>query len=112
MVSVLLDPLLTEGADEVVFDTLSYSAGPLPEQQLSSSSFPKDCPVCVVYGKDDPWTPAKRVENLPKVCTDGEYGESPVEKVVGLEGAGHCPHDECPDRVNELILQFLDRLEE
>ena len=112
LVSVLLDPLLTEGADEVVFDTLSYSAGPLPEQQLSSSSFPKDCPVWVVYGKDDPWTPAKRVENLPKVCTDGEYGESPVEKVVGLEGAGHCPHDECPDRVNELILQFLDRLEE
>ena len=105
LVSVLLDPLLTEGADEVVFDTLSYSAGPLPEQQLSSSSFPKDCPVWVVYGKDDPWTPAKRVENLAKV-------HHPVEKVVGLEGAGHCPHDECPDRVNELILQFLDRLEE
>ena len=38
--------------------------------------------------------------------------QSPVEKVVGLEGAGHCPHDECPDRVNELILQFLDRLED
>ena len=114
LVSVLLDPLLTEGADEVVFDLLSYSAGPLPEQQLSSSSFPNDCPVWVVYGKDDPWTPAKRVENLGKVCipTNGEYGESPVEKVVGLEGAGHCPHDECPDRVNELILQFLDRLED
>ena len=44
---MLLDPLLTEGADEVVFDTLSYSAGPLPEQQLSSSDFPRDCPVWV-----------------------------------------------------------------
>merc|ERR1712127_425547 len=52
LVSVLLDPLLTEGADEVVFDTLSYSAGPLPEQQLRSPAFPKDTPVWVVYGKD------------------------------------------------------------
>mmetsp|Transcript_14455 Transcript_14455/g.31356 ORF Transcript_14455/g.31356 Transcript_14455/m.31356 type:complete len:484 (-) Transcript_14455:156-1607(-) len=113
LVSVLLDPLLTEGADEVVFDTLSYSAGPLPEQQLSSAAFPKDCPVWVVYGKDDPWTPSKRVENLKNVCgRPGEgYGESPVERVVALEGVGHCPHDECPEKVNELVLEFLDRLD-
>jgi pimeloyl-ACP methyl ester carboxylesterase len=63
LVSVLLNPLLTPGADQVVFDTLSYSAGPLPEQQLSSPSFP-DLPVWVIYGKDDPWTPSKRVEKL------------------------------------------------
>jgi len=103
LVSVLLDPLLTKGADEVVFDTLSYSAGPLPEQQLRSPSFPKDTPVWVVYGKDDPWTPPKRVENLIKIS-------GVVEKVVGLEGAGHCPHDEKPDEVNELIVEFLDRI--
>lgn len=110
LVSVLLDPLLTKGADEVVFDTLSYSAGPLPEQQLSSAAFPKDCPVWVVYGEDDPWTPSKRVENLKNVVHG--YGEnSPVERVVGLEGAGHCPHDEVPEKVNELLLEFLDRLD-
>jgi pimeloyl-ACP methyl ester carboxylesterase len=113
LVSVLLDLLLTEGADEVVFDTLSYSAGPLPEQQLSSRLFPDDLPVWVVYGEDDPWTPAGRVENLRKNCIrpDGVYDESPVERVVALEGAGHCPHDEVPERVNGLILEFLDRLE-
>lgn len=109
LVSVLLDPLLTKGADEVVFDTLSYSAGPLPEQQLSSADFPKDTPVWVLYGMDDPWTPPKRVQNLSKVGYGS--GESVVEKVVGLEGAGHCPHDEVPERVNELLLEFLDRLD-
>ena len=36
LVDVLLSPLLTDGAPSVVFDTLSYSAGPLPEQQLQS----------------------------------------------------------------------------
>jgi len=112
LVTVLLDPLLTEGASDVVFDTLSYSAGPLPEQQLSSVDFPNSCPVWVVYGKDDPWTPARRVENLSKVCIspDGEYGSSPVKRIVGLDGAGHCPHDECPDEVNGLIMEFLDRI--
>ena len=108
LVSVLLDPLLTNGADEVVFDTLSYSAGPLPEQQLSSANFP-DLPVWVIYGKDDPWTPACRVEKLTDVGRPGEMG-STVERVVGLDGAGHCPHDEKPDLVNALILDFLQRL--
>ncbi len=102
---MLLDPLLTQGADDVVFDTLSYSAGPLPEQQLGGGNFPMDRPVWVVYGKDDPWTPSRRVENLGRSC--GRV----VERIVGLDGAGHCPHDEKPEEVNRLILEFLDRLE-
>ena len=31
-------------------------------------------------------------------------------RVVGLDGAGHCPLDEVPDEVNGLILDFFDRL--
>ena len=111
LVEVLLNPLWTKGADEVVFDTLSYSAGPLPEQQLSSSKFPADCPVWVVYGEEDPWTPSKRVENLVNVGSpEMAYGVGPVERVVPLEGAGHCPHDETPEEVHSLLLEFLDRL--
>jgi pimeloyl-ACP methyl ester carboxylesterase len=82
LVAVLLDPLLLEGASKVVFDTLSYSAGPLPEQQLSM--FPPGKPVWITYGEEDPWTPNKRVDALiNKPC---------VEKVVPLPGIGHCPH--------------------
>jgi len=79
LVQVLLDPLLTPGASDVVFDTLSYSAGPLPEYQLSV--FPKDKPVWVCYGKQDPWTPAGRVEALKKVS-------SVVQVVEGFDGVG------------------------
>ena len=113
LVSVLLDPLLTEGADDVVFDTLSYSAGPLPEQQLSSPDFP-DVPVWVAYGQEDPWTPPRRVESLQKVVErirDGdEEPTSPVKRVIPLEGAGHCPHDEVPELVNNLVIEFLNSL--
>lgn len=100
LVQVLLDPLLSEGASKIVFDTLSYSAGPLPEQQLSI--FPENKPVWITYGTADPWTPEARVNALiDKPC---------VEKVVPLPGIGHCPHDEAPELVNPFILKFLDRV--
>jgi len=98
LVDVLLTPLLTEGASQVVFDTLSYSAGPLPELQLSDVRKP----VWITYGEEDPWTPRARVDALQdKEC---------VEKVVSLPGVGHCPHDEAPELVEPLLFEFLNRL--
>lgn len=99
LVDVLLTPLLTPGASDVVFDTLSYSSGPLPEQQLSEASFPKSCPVRICYGSEDPWTPPKRVEKLKDFAS--------VESVIRLEGSGHCPMDETPELVNPLLLDFM-----
>ena len=103
LVDVLLSPLLSEGAADVVFDTLSYSAGPLPEQLLSDSNFPNTTPVWICYGTKDPWTPGTRVENMIK------FGQA-VEKVIKLEGAGHCPHDEMPHLVNPLLEEFLSSI--
>jgi pimeloyl-ACP methyl ester carboxylesterase len=100
LIKVLLDPLLNEGASHVMFDMLSYSAGPLPEQQLAS--FPQDKPVWICYGKNDPWTPSGRVEALITKPT--------VEKVIGFDGVGHCPHDEAPELVNPMLFEFLHRL--
>ncbi|KAL7580985.1 hypothetical protein ACA910_005799 [Epithemia clementina (nom. ined.)] len=99
LVKALLDPLLTPGASQVVFDTLSYSAGPLPEQQLQE--FPLDKPVWVCYGKADPWTSAKRVESLDRFSTV-------VKRIVGLDGVGHCPHDEAPELVHPLLIEFMN----
>lgn len=105
LVDVLLTPLLTPGASDVVFDTLSYSSGPLPEQQLSEDTFPKHkTPVWILYGSEDPWTPGARVEKMADL-------ES-VERVICLDGVGHCPHDEAPDMVNPLLMQFMERVRE
>mmetsp|Transcript_31184 Transcript_31184/g.93583 ORF Transcript_31184/g.93583 Transcript_31184/m.93583 type:complete len:373 (+) Transcript_31184:930-2048(+) len=101
LVDVLLSPLLTEGAADVVFDTLSYSAGPLPEEQLQHPSL-ATVPVWACYGLSDPWTPAARVEALKKL--------PPVERVASFPGVGHCPHDEAPELVNPFVLEFLERL--
>ena len=101
LVKVLLDPLLSPGASQVVFDTLSYSAGPLPEQQLQAMDT-LGKPVWVCYGDQDPWTPGPRVEALTR--------HPAVEKVVCFPGVGHCPHDEAPELVHPLLLDFMERL--
>eukprot|EP00980_Cylindrotheca_fusiformis_P007855 scaffold1669_cov129-Cylindrotheca_fusiformis.AAC.66 len=101
LVQVLLDPLLLEGGSDVVFDTLSYSAGPLPEQQLAE--FPEGKPVWICYGKDDPWLPSARVDAL--------ISKKAVDRVVGWDGIGHCPHDEAPELVNPFILEFIEKLQ-
>lgn len=107
LVDALLTPLLQEGASDVVFDTLSYSAGPLPEQQLADPSFPRDdVPVWVCYGDEDPWTPAARVEALAR------RDDGVVARVERLRGVGHCPHDEAPELVNPLLTEFLETLAE
>mmetsp|Transcript_1253 Transcript_1253/g.1526 ORF Transcript_1253/g.1526 Transcript_1253/m.1526 type:complete len:469 (+) Transcript_1253:83-1489(+) len=103
LVNVLLTPLLTPGASDVVFDTLSYSAGPLLEQQLREEGFAK-VPVWITYGSKDPWTPPARVESLVDIDS--------VEKVIRLDGVGHCPHDEAPHLVNPLLLEFMDRIKD
>jgi pimeloyl-ACP methyl ester carboxylesterase len=106
LVAVLLDPLLTPGASSVVFDTLSYSAGPLPEQQLSDLSqlkHPMDgsptVPVYIGYGTQDPWTPSSRVKALSRFAC--------VQGVTDWPDTGHCPHDENPDSVLGDLLPFL-----
>lgn len=100
LVDVLLSPLLLDGAADVVFDTLSYSAGPLPEQLLQDDRL--DAPVWVCWGEKDPWTPPKRVLALERL-------ES-VKRLVTLPTAGHCPHDEEPHNVNPVLIDFLKTL--
>ena len=101
LVDVLLTPLLDEGAADVVFDTLSYSAGPLPEPLLADARLA--APVSVVFGEADPWTPPARVRALERFPS--------VQRVVGLPGVGHCPHDEAPEQVNPLTVDFVRGLQ-
>jgi pimeloyl-ACP methyl ester carboxylesterase len=109
LLSSLMEPLNDPNAAEVVFDELSYTAGPLFEQLLqdingSIASKRKNLWVC--YGENDPWLSPKRVESL--VTTPFTENDLPVvEKVIAIEKAGHCPHDERPLITNSIILDFL-----
>jgi haloalkane dehalogenase len=34
---------------------------------------------------------------------------NPNLELVELDNAGHCPHDECPEQVNQILLDWLAR---
>jgi pimeloyl-ACP methyl ester carboxylesterase len=100
LVDALLTPLLSPGAKNVVFDMLSYTGGPLIEQQLQDAAFPKSMPVSIAYGTADPWLPVARTNALANLPT--------VDKIIPLPGLGHCPHDESEAIVNPLLLEFVE----
>jgi len=98
LVDVLLSPLLVKGAAASVFDTLSYSTGPLLEQLLQDDRLMARVWAC--WGDKDPWTPLQRAAALSEF--------SSVRKLIELPGVGHCPHDEAPNVTNKLILEFVE----
>jgi pimeloyl-ACP methyl ester carboxylesterase len=58
-------------------------------------------PVLLLWGTRD--------RMIPFALSQQFVGCSPSLEFVPIEGAGHCPHDEAPDRVNALLLDWLDR---
>jgi len=50
-VEKILKPGLQPGAADVFLDFLSYSSGPLPEEQLAAVTVP----VSMLWGDKDPW---------------------------------------------------------
>ena len=110
LLSAITEPLNLPHSADVVFDELSYSTGPLFEQQLqdlNGSNLTNKKVVWVVYGKKDPWLHPKRVESLSRTPFE-KNGEPVVDKVVAIENAGHCPQDECPDVTCDSLMEFLE----
>jgi pimeloyl-ACP methyl ester carboxylesterase len=62
-----------------------------------------DVPAMFIGGTDDPVLSFMRPDRAPEVVT-GRYRE------VLIDGAGHWVQQEKPDRVNELLLDFLSSL--
>ena len=61
-------------------------------------------PVCLVYGRDDPWIVPYWGQRAKSVLQEmGTYFE--------LQGAGHCPHHESPETVNTILNSWVDTVE-
>lgn len=98
LVEMLYEPSSHPGAQQVFASVLTAPAGPLPKDLLQRLQRP----LLVLWGENDPWTPisgAKVYQDLVQNGRDVEFHAIP--------DAGHCPHDEKPELVNELILQWL-----
>lgn len=98
LVEMLYRPACDRGAREVFASVLTAPPGPKPQDLLPRVKYP----LLVLWGDADPWTPisgAKVYQERARSLENSAF--------FPIIGAGHCPHDENPARVNELILKFL-----
>ncbi|KAL2478336.1 Pheophytinase [Forsythia ovata] len=62
-----------------------------------------DIPICLMYGKEDPW-----VRPIWGFQVKSQLQEAPFYEI---SPAGHCPHDEVPEVVNFLLRGWIKNLE-
>ena len=101
LVELIYRPSCDPGAHGVFASVLSAPPGPKPSELLPNLQ----CPLLVLWGDRDPWTPiagSQIYQELSRDRTDVEF--------YPIVGAGHCPHDECPEEVNTRLLEWLARL--
>ena len=56
-------------------------------------------PILLVWGRQDKFIPPNLAPMFASL--------NPQIQLVELDNAGHCPHDECPERFNQVFLDWL-----
>ncbi|KGF92117.1 MULTISPECIES: alpha/beta fold hydrolase [Prochlorococcus] len=57
-------------------------------------------PIQMIWGEKDPWESLSEAKEWKKKFRN-------IKRLDIIEGAGHCPHDEEPEKTNKLICEFL-----
>jgi pimeloyl-ACP methyl ester carboxylesterase len=103
LVEMLYAPACDPKAQKVFASILSAPPGPRVSELLPNI----EQPLLVLWGEADPWTPIQG----SRIFQEWAAGmKEPNIQIVPIPGAGHCPHDECPDIVNPLIVEWLKTL--
>lgn len=96
LVDILIKPAQNPNAVDVFMAFVRYSQGPRPEDLLAILP----CDALVLWGDRDPWEPIElgRKSFTKFAC---------VKEFIDIPNAGHCPQDEVPEIVNNILLKFL-----
>ena len=57
-------------------------------------------PIQLIWGEKDPWESLSEAKEWKKKFKN-------IKRLDIIEGAGHCPHDEEPEKTNNMIYEFL-----
>lgn len=102
LVDILVGPAQDRGSAQAFYAILkamtSSQFGPSVKVVLPTLKIP----MLLMWGQQDRMVPP------PEFARQfAEY--NPNLQLLQLDNAGHCPHDECPEQVNQAILQWIDR---
>lgn len=103
LVDLIVGPARSPGAQQVFATVLNAPPGPKPSELLPQIR----CPLLVLWGDRDPWTPIAGA----KIYTDLAAARDDVT-FAAITGAGHCAHDDNPAAFNRLLCDWLVELPE
>lgn len=96
LVALLHQPSQEAGAMESFRGFVNLFADVLAPDVLAEL----DLPVRMIWGGADPWEAPQEAERWARTFPS-------IRALTQLDGLGHCPHDEAPERVNPILLQWL-----
>ncbi|NEP17862.1 MAG: alpha/beta fold hydrolase [Leptolyngbya sp. SIO4C1] len=102
LVDLLHAPSCHTGAQQVFASVLTAAPGPRPADLLPAIQQP----LLVIWGESDPWTPIQAASLYQQLAQDNTRAVA----FRSLPQTGHCPHDERPEVVNALMLDWLAQL--
>eukprot|EP00188_Purpureofilum_apyrenoidigerum_P004819 Plantae.Rhodophyta-Purpureofilum_apyrenoidigerum.ctg5751.p1 GENE.Plantae.Rhodophyta-Purpureofilum_apyrenoidigerum.ctg5751~~Plantae.Rhodophyta-Purpureofilum_apyrenoidigerum.ctg5751.p1 ORF type:complete len:355 (-),score=48.78 Plantae.Rhodophyta-Purpureofilum_apyrenoidigerum.ctg5751:233-1297(-) len=107
LIDMLYLPATDDNAVDVFIKILDGPPGPEPEKLLPELSW---CPVLVLWGEDDPWTPIGSNKGINFHPGDRFPEYHPNLKLIVLSQTGHCPHDERPNECSDLLHEWLQEV--
>ncbi len=100
LVDILSSPAYDQGAADALRAMVNTMSKPQIPKHTAKEMLPQlTLPILLVWGQQDVMIPPK-LGPLFARC-------NPRIQLVELANAGHCPHDECPDRLNPILLDWL-----
>ena len=94
LVDLLYQPTQRDGAPEAFRGFINLFDDHLAPHLMSDLSVPVD----LIWGEKDPWEPLAEAKNWAETIPT-------VRSLQVITGAGHCPHDEAPETVNQKLLR-------
>jgi pimeloyl-ACP methyl ester carboxylesterase len=101
LIAILSAPAYDEGAGNTFSALFKAIRQPHFAPRTAEVLPTLEMPILLVWGRQDRMVPFGLAQALVDLNPNLEF--------IELDPAGHCPHDECPDRFNALLLDWLDR---
>ena len=96
LIEILYEPSLRENSKEAFRGFIN-----LFDDYLATDLFDKvDAPIQLIWGEKDPWESLNEAREWKKQFKN-------IKRLDIISGAGHCPHDEEPEKTNKLITEFI-----
>ncbi len=99
LIQILYQPSKRENSKEAFRGFIN-----LFDDYLATDLFGKiENPIQLIWGEKDPWESLSEAKDWKKAFRN-------IKRLDIIKGAGHCPHDEEPEKTNKLICEFIQEI--